>query len=97
VGAAAFDADVAGVAGVAATDRGRGVGAGRGRPVEVLGRGAGAPTRWEVVRAGATSWASTIVAANRPQPMSAARVAALNERRSVTNKTSMAQEWIENF
>jgi hypothetical protein len=35
VGAAAFDADVAGVAGVAATERGRGVGARRRRTVEV--------------------------------------------------------------
>jgi hypothetical protein len=38
--------------------------------------------------AGATSWVSAIVAPKRPQPMIAAERTALNERRSVTNKTS---------
>ena len=39
---------------------------------------------------GRASWASAIDTPSRP-PMSAAKVAALNERRSVTNKTSMAR------
>jgi hypothetical protein len=38
----------------------------------------------------AASWASAIGAPSR-LPMSAAKVAALNERRSVTNKTSKAR------
>jgi hypothetical protein len=40
----------------------------------------------------AASWVSAIVAPNRPQPMITAERAALNERRSVTNKTSTARE-----